>query len=105
MAAIHTMLTEYEHEPVRGLPQELPDGERMLWQGSPRWQSLALHVFHARKVAMYFGLLAVWRVASGVHDGQAFADYGTGLALLLGVGAAGVALLALLAWLNARATI
>jgi hypothetical protein len=99
------MMTEYEHEPVKGLPEQLPEGEHMLWQGSPRWQSLALHAFHVRKVAIYFGVLAAWRVLSALYDGQPVASFATGLLWLLLAGAAGVALLALLAWLNSRATV
>jgi len=34
-------LGEYEYEPVPGLPQRLPQGERILWQGAPDWQTLA----------------------------------------------------------------
>ena len=29
---------DFDFEPVRGLPQVLPEGERLLWQGAPRWQ-------------------------------------------------------------------
>ena len=29
------MITEYDDEPIRGLPGELPQGETLLWQGSP----------------------------------------------------------------------
>ena len=32
---------EHDAEPVRGLPEPLPPGETLLWQGSPRWWSLA----------------------------------------------------------------
>ena len=28
---------DFAFEPRRGLPAVLPDGERLLWQGSPRW--------------------------------------------------------------------
>ena len=49
---------DFDFEPVRGLPQLLPKGERMLWQGAPRWQDLAVHAFHARKVIWYFAALA-----------------------------------------------
>jgi hypothetical protein len=47
-------------EPVRGLPQRLPPGETMLWQGAPDWQALARRAFHIRGVAIYFALLLVW---------------------------------------------
>lgn len=99
------MMTEYEYEPVKGLPEPLPEGEHLLWQGGPRWQSLAVHAFHVRKVAIYFGLLAAWRVLAAMHDGQGPADFGTSLAWLLLFGTAGVGLLTLLAWLNGRATV
>ena len=59
-------MAEYEYEPVPGLPERLPPGEVLLWQGAPRWQSLALHAFHARKVTLYFIalllLLMGWRL-------------------------------------------
>jgi hypothetical protein len=96
---------EYESEPVKGLPERLPPGERILWQGSPRWQALAVHAFHARKVAVYFGLLVAWRIAAGLAEGEAVAQCGRGVAVLIAIGAAGVGLLTLLAWLNSRAAV
>ena len=54
---------DFDFEPVRGLPQILPKGERMLWQGAPRWQDLAVHAFHARKVVWYFVALAAAQAA------------------------------------------
>jgi len=43
---------DFAFDPVKGLPEHLPQGEVMLWQGSPHWQSLALRAFHIRKVAL-----------------------------------------------------
>lgn len=99
------MIGEYECEPVKGLPERLPTGEALLWQGAPRWQTLAVRVFHVRKVAIYFGLLAAWRVAEGYAGGDAPAGVALSVGLLALVAAAAGALLSLLAWLNARATV
>ncbi|MFK8029537.1 MAG: photosynthetic complex putative assembly protein PuhB [Gammaproteobacteria bacterium] len=52
---------EYDFEPVPGLPEELPEGEKMIWQGAPTWRNVALHVFHVRKLAFYFAALLVLR--------------------------------------------
>lgn len=41
-----------------GLPGPLPQGEAMLWQGGPLWQSVALRVLHVRKLMIYFAILA-----------------------------------------------
>jgi Bacterial PH domain len=54
------MTPEYEHEPVKGLPGHLPEGERILWQGAPEWWPLARNVLRVRGVAIYFGLIAAW---------------------------------------------
>ena len=90
------MTSEYENEPIPGLPGLLPKGERILWQGSPDWRVLARTAFHTHLVAGYFGVLALAALASG----------GTlGAGITLAVGASGVALLHLLAWASARATI
>ena len=55
-------MTEYETEPVRGLPAPLPAGETLLWQGSPAWWPLARSAFHFDKIAIYFGLMIAWRM-------------------------------------------
>ena len=96
---------DFAFDPVKGLPEHLPQGETMLWQGSPRWQGLAVHAFHTRKVAIYFAILAaaqsVFRFADGAPAGEAlkpFIWYSI-LACL------SIAILTGLAWLSARTTI
>ena len=52
-------------EPIRGLPEVPPEGEHILWQGSPNWWALANEALMLRWVAVYFAFLAVWRGAAG----------------------------------------
>jgi hypothetical protein len=42
---------------LQGVEMPLPEGERVLCQGAPARTELLVHAFHARKVAIYFGLL------------------------------------------------
>jgi Bacterial PH domain len=88
--------SEYDLEPIRGLPGALPEGEHILWQGAPDWKRLARDAFKTRWVTVYFGVLLLWAVV----DGNAI-----GFAMTLLVGVIGLALLHLLAWLAARATV
>jgi hypothetical protein len=60
---------EHEFEAERGLPEALPDDERVLWQGSPEWIELAKRVFHVHQLAVYFAALIVLRGAFAVADG------------------------------------
>jgi hypothetical protein len=48
---------EHEFEAAPGLPETLPVGEKILWQGGPDWRQLAVHAFHVRKLAVYFALM------------------------------------------------
>jgi hypothetical protein len=96
---------EFDAEPVRGLPERLPAGEQMLWQGGPDWWSLACRAFHVRKVAVYFAVMLVWRVGSSVSDGQTLLASTVSAVPLLGFAIAATAVLLLLAWLTARATV
>lgn len=48
---------EHEFEAAPGLPEPLPQGERLIWQGGPDWVQLAIHAFHVRKLAIYFGAM------------------------------------------------
>lgn len=93
-------MTEYDDEPIPGLPGRLPPGERILWQGSPEWHALARTAFHTRLIAAYFAALAVIALGFALASGQ---YVGVGMTVALGV--AGVALLHLLAWGSARTTI
>lgn len=98
-------MNEHEYEPQPGLPEALPPGETILWQGSPRFGALALHAFHLRKVAIYFAALMAWRGGSDLAEGQPVA---VALGSVIGVAPLallGLGLLALLAWLTARSTI
>lgn len=99
------MSADHEVEPIPGLPQELPPGEHILWQGRPGWRGLARHAFLVRWVAAYFGLLALLRGGGAVVDGQGFGGALFAGGVVLALGAACLAILALLALLNARATI
>jgi hypothetical protein len=96
---------DYEIEPVPGLPEPLPKGETLLWQGAPRWQATAIRVFHARKVAIYFGVLLAWRVAAGISDGLSAVEVAAGVTWLVGLGLAAVGLLTLFAWMSAKTTL
>lgn len=96
---------EYDYEPVKGLPNFLPVGERMLWQGSPDWKALALRVFHARKIAIYFAILVIWRLASGINDGETWGQALMAIVPVLPVAGLGVGLMCLVAWLYAKSTV
>lgn len=96
---------EYEIEPVRGLPEMLPKGEEVLWQGSPDWQSLARRAFHTRVLAIYFALLVTWRLAIAWSESETLAQALPSIAMLVGLAALALGVLTLLAWLNARTTV
>ncbi|MES2754595.1 MAG: photosynthetic complex putative assembly protein PuhB [Pseudomonadota bacterium] len=91
-------MSEYEIEPIPGLPGLLPAGENILWQGSPEWRSLARTAFHTRLIAGYF--VALTAIALVFADGSY-----SGVAITATLGVIGVALLHLIAWGSARTTI
>ena len=96
---------EHEFEAARGLPEPLPPGEGLLWQGSPDWRVLARRAFHLRKLAAYFGALLVLRVGFLVGDGAALAEALRSTLGPLALAALGLALVGLMAWLSARSTV
>jgi hypothetical protein len=87
-----------------GLPDHLPEGETLLWQGRPKWGSLAVNAFHVRKVAIYFAAIilgqGLWRLAAGKSIAEAL----QAVPVLTGLALAACALLMGLAWLSARTT-
>jgi len=96
---------DFDFEPVRGLPAALPPGEKLLWQGSPEWKSLAIHAYHVRKVAVYFLLLMLWRIGDGINAGHSPRAIATSCLVLVGLGSIAMGVLSLLAYCNARSTV
>jgi hypothetical protein len=96
---------EYEFDAQHGLPEALPAGERLLWQGAPDTAVLARRVFHFHKVALYFALLLAWSVASSLHDGASVSQALQPLTWLLPLFALALGILWLLARWTARTTV
>ena len=46
--ARHAVFSEHDSEPLKGLPEALPAGEQVLWQGAPAWRGLALDAYRVR---------------------------------------------------------
>lgn len=93
-----------DFEPVAGLPEELPQGEQMLWQGSPQWWSLALRAFRLREVGVYFALLMVWRLASSLIAGSSAITAIEYAVDIIPLALAAAAILSGIAYLSARTT-
>lgn len=99
MKAVH----EHEYEAAPGLPEKLPQGEHILWQGAPDALALARHAFHVRGLAGYFAamLLLQGLYLAGEPGGLAIRP------LLISLVAALLALVMLgtVAWYAARNTL
>ncbi len=96
---------EHEFEAAYGLPEELPAGERLLWQGAPDWRVLAREALHVRKLAVYFAVLLIWRGALVVADGGSAAQALLAALWLLPLAMLCVGMLALVAWLMGRTSV
>lgn len=95
---------DFNFEPIRGLPEQLPVGEHILWQGAPDPRRLAREALGVRWVAGYFALLAVWRI------GVSSAEMPLGAAIFHGVpflmlGVVACAILYAIAYVQARSTV
>ena len=90
---------------MKGLPGQLPAGERVLWQGSPDWRVMTRRVFHIRALAAYFGVLLAYSAADSFGNGASAATIGLNLAKFGGLALVPLALLTLYAWATARATV
>ncbi len=98
-------MNEHGVEPVRGLPTSLPEGETLLWQGSPQWSALARRGFHFRKLLIYFGVLLAWYVLTVATTGTGWRDAAIGIGRAAGLAAAALGLVAAFAWLVCRTTV
>ncbi len=101
----HHAHDDFAVEPVPGLPAVPPKGETILWQGRPDRVAFGRHVFRLRMIAVYFAVLAAWRVAVVLNDGAPLADAAVAVAVLAVLAAGATAIFALIARAIARSTL
>lgn len=89
---------------VKELPEALPADEHILWQCAPNWRSLYRRALHGRTLAIYFSLLLVLRAANVLWEGGSVADAVVAVLWLAPIALFALGVLALVAWLTARAT-
>jgi len=99
-----SLTREHDHEPIPGLPDLLPDGERILWQGAPEWRDFAIAGLHVRKLTVYFAILLGARVLVQGNSGAAGSEIFVSTAILGVMALLALGFLCLFAWLTARAT-
>lgn len=99
---------EYDFEPIRGLPGHLPEGEKILWQGSPDWATFAVHALHVRLVTLYFAAIVIGQpliVALGGGDRLALARAAGDSAWTAALGLVAIGLLCAFAVAVARTSV
>jgi hypothetical protein len=96
---------EHEFEPAPGLPEPLPAGERILWQGGPDWKRLALRAFHLRKLAIYFAVILALRALFVFDDSGSLVRAAVAVLWLLPLVAFALGTVLMLAWLSARTAV
>ncbi len=95
---------DFTVEPVEGLPEALPEGERILWQGRPRTRTLAREALGLNWVLGYFVVIAIWRTAVSSNTMTLTEAMGTAVPFLV-LGTVAAAIILLIAWVQSRATV
>jgi len=98
-------LSEVDVQAPKGLPEPLPDGERILWQRSPRWWPYARRVFKINSIAFYFTALICWIAGAAYAGSGELSSVLRSLSWAIPPAAGVLAILALLGWLYAKTSI
>jgi hypothetical protein len=95
---------EHEFEAALGLPEPLPAGETILWQGAPSWTAMTKHVFRLQWLAVYFAVIVVLQVFSVAGSEGGLAAGWSSVALAVFLALIGLLLVGLLAYWSATTT-
>lgn len=96
---------DFDFEPVPGLPEALPQDERVLWSGSPDKWRIGHRVFHTRTVFGLFAVLAVSSLFSSLTADAGMAQKAGQFLSILLAGGAYIALAMGMGWLIAINTV
>jgi hypothetical protein len=95
---------DFQTEPVRGLPENLPEGEHILWQGRPDWWALTKEALSFWWVAGYFAFLFAWRTVGGAAT-ETWVESATAASFFLVLGAIVCAILLIVGVVQAKSTV
>jgi hypothetical protein len=98
-------MSEFDFEPIPGLPAELPPHEHLLWQGKPEWRAVARKVFHIRALGAYCGAMVLWRIAAGWAAHQSLQTVTSSALWLSGLALGSIVFLLLVARFIAATTV
>lgn len=79
-------IPEHDGEPIPGLPERLPAGESMLWQGRPAGRGLTARALGLKPIAWYFAALLVVQTGYGLSQGAGTVQIGGGLVISCVIG-------------------
>jgi hypothetical protein len=94
---------DFASEPVWGLPERLPEGEQILWQGQPAWWPLVKESLNLWWVVGYFTFLFVWRTVAGAAT-ETWVESATAASFFLVLGLIVCILLIIVAYMQAKST-
>lgn len=95
---------DFAVEPIEGLPEMPPEGEKILWQGRPQWWALAKESLSIYWVMGYFILLGAWRSINLMEITDTTSAIWGAMPFVI-LGALTCAILTLIAYIMARATV
>ncbi|MGR3743913.1 MAG: photosynthetic complex putative assembly protein PuhB [Pseudooceanicola nanhaiensis] len=95
---------DFAIEPIRGLPERPPEGERILWQGRPDWWALTWEALSLPWVAGYFLALALWHFVTLIDTVPLASAFASAFPFVI-MGAVVCALLMIVGFVQARATV
>lgn len=98
-------MSEIRIKAIKPLPEPLPEGEHVLWQGSPAWLPYSRRVFQLFKIALYFMAVIAWVAVSAYRGAGEWAAVAQSMSWALPPVLGVVGVLALIGWLYARTTV
>jgi hypothetical protein len=98
------VIKEHDYEPVWGLPEKLPEGEVILWQGKPDQRAFARRALHLPGLASYFAVLIAARIASVLMAGASLPVTAMDALYFIGPSLLVIAIALVFAWAVVRTT-
>lgn len=100
-----TSTRDAEVEPIPGLPGDLPPGEQLLWQGTPRWWAYTVATFQLGVLAVYFAVFIGLRGLVELQSNGSLTAVFTSMAVLVPWALGCLGLLTIIGWAYARSTV